>query len=410
MVLPPSILCRLLGMFPIDLPHPLAFEVKHETSGLIAHAGVLEFSADEELALIPTHVMDAMAAEGGDRVLLTPLTDLVPLTFAQFQPLDPGLEQVTDARATLEQALRYFTVLNVGAVIPLQLSSQLCVRLKVTQLEPVTLGTLVDAELKVDFLPLEQHAAARPLEHDVLPCGMGDVITAAGLYQFNLVKETNVDIHGRSGTLYAAVGRTASAENHDWAVLVEGEHIFRKLSPGNVSLLIEGSPVHLVVGLRHHEPPTSIIDPTLPNCPHCGVGVPSSTIDLHTTRCGRINSRCGQCGRNMPKLNPHVHCVTCGDATHDMERHQAIVHAQVVCKPCGVSVDASQMLVHQGVCASRHISCVYCNAMVSRLDQEKHEERCGSMTQSCELCGKVVTRRRARTHAVLMHNQWGTKN
>ena len=84
------------------------------------------------------------------------------------------------------------------------------------------------------------------MKHEVLPYAMGDPITAPGLYNFTLTQESDVEIHGRSGVVYAAVGRKASIENHDWAVFVEGELIVRKLSQGDVSLLIEGSPVHLV--------------------------------------------------------------------------------------------------------------------------------------------------------------------
>ena len=113
-----------------QLPHPLTFRLVNPKNGRVVHAGVREFSAGEDEALLSPFLLEALGIESttekegfdesdagnGDakkRLVTINVTDLPKGTFVKLRPLEPGYDP-DDWKALLEKHLRqeYTTLTN----------------------------------------------------------------------------------------------------------------------------------------------------------------------------------------------------------------------------------------------------------------------------------------------------------
>jgi hypothetical protein len=80
-----------------DTTTPLTFELRNEATGQHTHAGVLEFSAEEDTVQLPTWMLQSLSVVDGD--LITIQTKKLPKgTWAQFQPLSDQYRHIRDYR------------------------------------------------------------------------------------------------------------------------------------------------------------------------------------------------------------------------------------------------------------------------------------------------------------------------
>merc|ERR1712154_692999 len=85
----------------------------------------------------------------GDRMKFKLIRALEPAKFAKFRPLDRRFARdITTPRASLEHALRKFTVLTVGQRIPI-ISDGKVYPLKVEAVTPLPAAHLIDTNLQV---------------------------------------------------------------------------------------------------------------------------------------------------------------------------------------------------------------------------------------------------------------------
>ena len=113
--LPTSALDKLTRL---HITYPMLFELTNGSEGKIAHAGVLEFVAEEGRAYLPQWLMNSLAVEPGDLIQIKS-TDLPPGKYVKLQPQSPAFLDISDPRAVLERAFRNFSCLSVNDIFQL---------------------------------------------------------------------------------------------------------------------------------------------------------------------------------------------------------------------------------------------------------------------------------------------------
>lgn len=114
-----------------QLPHPLTFRLVNPENGRVVHAGIREFSAEEDEAVLSAFLLEALGishaekadgqdGEDGDateHTITVHAKELPRGTFVKLRPLEPGYDP-DDWKALLEQHLRQeYTTLTTGEVL-----------------------------------------------------------------------------------------------------------------------------------------------------------------------------------------------------------------------------------------------------------------------------------------------------
>jgi hypothetical protein len=114
-----------------QLPHPLTFRLVNPENNRIVYAGVREFSAEEDQALLSPFLLEALGIEdipekdGGnteneeatERSITIKVTELPKGTFVKLRPLEAGYDP-DDWKALLEKHLRQeYTTLTNGQIL-----------------------------------------------------------------------------------------------------------------------------------------------------------------------------------------------------------------------------------------------------------------------------------------------------
>lgn len=145
------------------ITYPMLFELINGEEGKTAHAGVLEFVAEEGRVYLPQWLMVGLSLEPGD-LLQIKSTDLPPGKFIKLQPQSPSFLDISDPRAVLENAFRNFSCLTKNDVFQFHYNDE-TYDIKVLEIKPdndhhaiVTMET----DLEVDFAtPLGYKAPER---------------------------------------------------------------------------------------------------------------------------------------------------------------------------------------------------------------------------------------------------------
>jgi len=213
------------------LPSPLIFEIQaiNSPGRRTSHCGVLEFSADQATAFLPTWMMRNLnLREGGDVQLK--LKELPQATSIVFQPLKYTFTQIPTPKLALEHALRGFTALTCGDTISIRIGDE-SHDLVVQDLKPDTkipgaknAGCVVNAQLAVDFLP-PLESEPEHLKSQMLEVGVPrfDERLDAGLYKYYQVKSASVASTAASASSAAATSdlNTAAAASNVVAIRVD---------------------------------------------------------------------------------------------------------------------------------------------------------------------------------------------
>lgn len=146
--LPASALQHLMNMPDID--YPMMFKLVNNNKSTETHAGVLEFTAPPNTALLPYWMMQRLLLGEGE-VISIEYVKLPKASFAKFQPQSMSfIEDISDHRAVLERHLRDFSCLSQGDVISIHyLNKDYEVAVKETK--PGKAVSIVDTDMNVDF-------------------------------------------------------------------------------------------------------------------------------------------------------------------------------------------------------------------------------------------------------------------
>lgn len=109
-VLPQSALDRLSRL---QVQYPMMFELRNPISDKPTHCGVVEFSSEEGLALLPTWMMFKMCLDPG-MIAVVKNVSLVSGTYVKLQPHTSDFMRIPDPKSALETALRSYSCLTAG--------------------------------------------------------------------------------------------------------------------------------------------------------------------------------------------------------------------------------------------------------------------------------------------------------
>ena len=147
--LPPSALEKISRL---HVAYPLLFELTNGQSEKVAHAGVLEFVAEEGRIYLPQWLMKTLDCEPGD-LLQVKTTDLPPGKLVKLQPQSPSFLDISDPRAVLERAFQGFSCLTKNDIFQFHYNDE-TYDIKVLEIKPENDHNAIvtmETDLEVDF-------------------------------------------------------------------------------------------------------------------------------------------------------------------------------------------------------------------------------------------------------------------
>ncbi|KAK6908620.1 hypothetical protein I203_102623 [Kwoniella mangroviensis CBS 8507] len=149
-IMPPSALAKLSAL---DIPSPWTFQIRNPRNPTVhqTHAGVLEFIAEEGIVHLPAWMMKTLDLTEGDPIRLTG-AKLPKGKMVKIQAQSTDFLQVSDAKAVLESALRFYSVLTKGDIIEITYNS-LTFEFLIMETYPENAPgiSVIDTDLEVDF-------------------------------------------------------------------------------------------------------------------------------------------------------------------------------------------------------------------------------------------------------------------
>ncbi|WWC73847.1 uncharacterized protein I206_107819 [Kwoniella pini CBS 10737] len=153
-IMPPSALAKLSAL---DIPSPWTFQLRNPRNPTVhqTHAGVLEFIADEGIVHLPAWMMKTLNLTEGEPIRLTG-AKLPKGKMVKIQAQSTDFLQVSDAKAVLESALRFYSVLTKNDIIEITYNS-LTFEFLIMETYAVSGETssggisVIDTDLEVDF-------------------------------------------------------------------------------------------------------------------------------------------------------------------------------------------------------------------------------------------------------------------
>ncbi|SMR56806.1 unnamed protein product [Zymoseptoria tritici ST99CH_1E4] len=149
--LPASALDKLTQL---HISYPMQFEITNGARERTAHAGVLEFTAEEGRCYFPWWLMQTLHLEAGDLIQIKS-TDLPLGSFIKLQPQNTNFLEISDPKAVLETAFRNFSCLALGDVFTFSYNDTVY-EIAVLEVKPDTgkkAISVVETDLEVDFAP-----------------------------------------------------------------------------------------------------------------------------------------------------------------------------------------------------------------------------------------------------------------
>ncbi|KAF9598426.1 hypothetical protein IFM89_027859 [Coptis chinensis] len=163
-IMPPSAL-DCLATLHID--YPMMFELHSPAAKRTSHCSVMEFTADEGIVYLPTWMMENMHLQGGDIVHIKNAT-LPKGTYVKLQPHTKDFLDISNPKALLETALRYFSCLSIGDTILVPYNNKKY-KIDIVETKPSNAVSIIETDCEVDFAaPLDY---IEPVKPAVVPYG-----------------------------------------------------------------------------------------------------------------------------------------------------------------------------------------------------------------------------------------------
>ena len=391
-ILPHAILGRVINAMtsPCIFKITTTLESRSQHVGVIEprsqHVGVLEFSAPDHTIYIPNWMMDVLEIHPLDTINLSFIENVKKAEFIQFQPRELGIANIP--KETLQHLLEKFTVLSENESIQVFTPEGKVLTLNVTQCTPSP-ACLIDAEFKVDFLP----AIEKEIEYQRTLVVNSVNRMNSGVYEFYYASPTYWTFSGGCKTIITI--------NHSENVYCEHADVklLRVLPAGTtyVEIVCENQ---VDIHISDEQKPVII---TCGNCENCHAFIPESAMNLHSTRCHRINWYCEKCSKVYAKHLIHSHCVICNDPIFDIQKHHDVCHTELECV-CTRMIERSNFRRHKtNDCEYRLVKCKWCASDVQAKDVTNHQLHCGNTTVVCDLCKRHVHKSRMRIHLLVSH-------
>lgn len=128
---------------------PLTFRITSE-SGKQYHCGVIEFSAGDNVAMIPSWLLQELGLKEGSFISVDHVS-LVKAVKVCIQPKTQALFQFVDIKSALEQALKKFTCLTKDTTIKIRYET-VDIELYVKDVFPEPNVSLYNTDCEVEFI------------------------------------------------------------------------------------------------------------------------------------------------------------------------------------------------------------------------------------------------------------------
>lgn len=166
-LLPASSLEKLTRL---DIEYPMMFSVTTTLDEQKTHCGVLEFSAPEGMAILPSWMMERLQISPSNSLATFKNISLPAGSFIRLQAQSLSFLEITDPKAVLEHSLRNFACLTLGDRIKIRYNDEVY-GLLVEAVEPESAGSngisVVETDLSVDFsAPVGYEEVERKMKKD----------------------------------------------------------------------------------------------------------------------------------------------------------------------------------------------------------------------------------------------------
>lgn len=141
-----SALEKLTGL---RVDYPMLFKLHNEKENRSTHCGVLEFTADDGVTILPYWIMQNLFLKEGEDVKVE-YCKLPTATYAKFQPQNAAFLEISDPKAVLENAFRTFACLTKGDIITIYYNDQ-AFELTVKELKPADAVCIIECDLHFEF-------------------------------------------------------------------------------------------------------------------------------------------------------------------------------------------------------------------------------------------------------------------
>lgn len=171
-VLPESALDRLSRM---NIQYPMSFELRNPRTQKLTHCGVMEFTSEEGLVLVPDWMMQKMSLEPGE-IAVVKNVDLVKGTYVKLRPHTSDFLQISNPKSVLETTLRSFSCLTAGDTIMIVYNGNKFY-IDVLETRPATAAiSIIETDCEVSFAPpLDYKERERPVK-----ISFNDVVCVGG--------------------------------------------------------------------------------------------------------------------------------------------------------------------------------------------------------------------------------------
>jgi ubiquitin fusion degradation protein 1 len=151
-ILPPSALGKLSGMKNFgDSKNPILFKIFNIQLNIATHCGVIEFTAEEGICIIPTNMFEKLCLSEDEKVNLRNV-DLKPGTFIKIQPHLTEFINNPQPKTILEYNLRNYFCVTEGDTISVKFGKKRY-KLDITQCKPAKAIRCLNCDITVDFDP-----------------------------------------------------------------------------------------------------------------------------------------------------------------------------------------------------------------------------------------------------------------
>ncbi|CAI9090094.1 OLC1v1024784C2 [Oldenlandia corymbosa var. corymbosa] len=366
----------------------------------VTHAGVLEFTSDEDNVGLPPHVWNNLFGANAPELpmVLVQYVWLPKGTYAKLQPDEFGFSDILNHKAVLETSLRQNATLTEGDVLKVH-HGALVYNLRVLELKPSSSVSVLETDIEVDIIGSDSkaeqanHHVLRPLVFGKSEPGSVDEGSYI-YYKFvlddhtwNVISSGNANLEiriqpessdGGDSDLYVSRHPLLfpTRHQHVWSSHDVGAKLLilsskdKNLGPGTYSIGIYGfkGETRYKVSVSIQEISTtdvgqqassssSSVDADTVECRNCKHYIPSRTIVLHEAFCRRHNILCQHAGcgvvLRLEEAKNHVHCEKCGKAFQqaEMDKHMKVFHEPLQC-PCGVVLEKEQMVCKSSLALS----------------------------------------------------------
>eukprot|EP00294_Goniomonas_avonlea_P016826 CAMPEP_0114540068 /NCGR_PEP_ID=MMETSP0114-20121206/569_1 /TAXON_ID=31324 /ORGANISM="Goniomonas sp, Strain m" /LENGTH=329 /DNA_ID=CAMNT_0001724203 /DNA_START=33 /DNA_END=1022 /DNA_ORIENTATION=- len=147
-MLPPS---ALLKLAELNVVYPLLFEVTNPKNRRRIHCGVLEFIAEEGLALLPHWMMENLLVDDTQKVIIKSVS-LPRGQLVKLRPQTQNFLDISNPRAVLEESLGRFAALTTNTTIRIFYNERQY-DIDVTEVKPSTQNAIciLDSDVNVEF-------------------------------------------------------------------------------------------------------------------------------------------------------------------------------------------------------------------------------------------------------------------